>query len=88
MAVLGPRGAVNILYRDEIAAAEDADAKREQLMDEFREEFAHPYGPAKRGYLDDVIDPAETRSRLIDDLEVLERKRKDGPPKDHGNIPL
>jgi acetyl-CoA/propionyl-CoA carboxylase carboxyl transferase subunit len=57
-------------------------------MDEFREEFANPYGPAKRGYIDDVIEPAATRSRLIDDLAMLERKRGDTPPKDHGNIPL
>src|SRR6056297_1640396 len=88
MAVLGPRGAVNILYRQEIADADDPDAKRQELMDEFREEFAHPYGPAKRGYLDDVIEPQDTRSRLIDDLDLLERKREDTPPKDHGNIPL
>jgi acetyl-CoA/propionyl-CoA carboxylase carboxyl transferase subunit len=88
MAVLGPRGAVNILFRKEIAEADDPDARRQELMDEFREEFAHPYGPAKRGYLDDVIEPADTRSRLIDDLELLERKRTDSPPKDHGNIPL
>ncbi|MFB6084146.1 MAG: acyl-CoA carboxylase subunit beta [Halorientalis sp.] len=88
MAVLGPRGAVNILYREEIANADDPDAKRQELMDEFREEFAHPYGPAKRGYIDDVIEPQNTRKRLIDDLELLERKREDTPPKDHGNIPL
>jgi acetyl-CoA/propionyl-CoA carboxylase carboxyl transferase subunit len=88
MAVLGPRGAVNILYRDELQAAEDTDARRQELMDEFREEFAHPYGPARRGYLDDVIEPKDTRKRLIRDLDVLERKREDSPPKDHGNIPL
>jgi len=88
MAVLGPRGAVNILHRNEIAEADDPDARREELMDEFREEFAHPYGPAKRGYLDDVIEPKDTRSRLIDDLDLLERKREESPPKDHGNIPL
>jgi len=88
MAVLGPRGAVNILYRKEIAQADDPDAKRQELMDEFREEFAHPYGPAKRGYLDDVIEPKDTRKRLIQDLDLLQRKREDSPPKDHGNIPL
>ncbi|WP_136715249.1 acyl-CoA carboxylase subunit beta [Halorientalis salina] len=88
MAVLGPRGAVNILYRKELAKADDPDARRQELMDEFREEFAHPYGPAKRGYLDDVIEPQDTRKRLIDDLDLLERKREDTPPKDHGNIPL
>ncbi|WP_324662129.1 acyl-CoA carboxylase subunit beta [Haloarcula sediminis] len=88
MAVLGPRGAVNILYRNEIAEADDPDARRQELMDDFREEFAHPYGPAKRGYLDDVIEPKDTRKRLIDDLDMLQRKREDSPPKDHGNIPL
>jgi acetyl-CoA/propionyl-CoA carboxylase carboxyl transferase subunit len=88
MAVLGPRGAVNILYRNEIAEAEDSDAKREELMEEFREEFAHPYGPARRGYIDDVIEPQTTRKRLVKDLELLSRKRTDSPPKDHGNIPL
>jgi acetyl-CoA/propionyl-CoA carboxylase carboxyl transferase subunit len=88
MAVLGPRGAVNILYRDELKEADDTDARRQELMDEFREEFAHPYGPAERGYLDDVIEPKDTRKRLISDLELLERKREESPPKDHGNIPL
>ena len=88
MAVLGPRGAVNILYRKELQQADDTDARRQELMDEFREEFAHPYGPATRGYLDDVIEPKDTRKRLIRDLEMLERKREESPPKDHGNIPL
>ncbi|MFB6141232.1 MAG: acyl-CoA carboxylase subunit beta [Halosimplex sp.] len=88
MAVLGPRGAVNILYRKELQQAEDTDARRQELMDEFRKEFAHPYGPARRGYLDDVIEPKDTRKRLISDLEMLDRKREDSPPKDHGNIPL
>ena len=88
MAVLGPRGAVNILYRKELQQAENTDERRQELMDEFREEFAHPYGPARRGYLDDVIEPKDTRKRLIRDLEMLERKREDSPPKDHGNIPL
>ncbi|MDT3435357.1 acyl-CoA carboxylase subunit beta [Haloarcula sp. 1CSR25-25] len=88
MAVLGPRGAVNILYRKDIANADDPDARRQELMDEFRDEFANPYGPAKRGYLDDVIEPKDTRKRLIQDLDLLQRKREDTPPKDHGNIPL
>jgi len=88
MAVMGPRGAVNILYSDEIASADDPDARRQELVDQFREEFAHPYGPAKRGFIDDVIEPKNTRARLIRDLDMLERKRKDSPPKDHGNVPL
>ena len=88
MAVLGPRGAVNILYRRELAAADDTDAKREELMEDFRDEFANPYKPAERGYIDDVIEPQNTRARLIDDLALLDRKRVNNPPKDHGNIPL
>jgi acetyl-CoA/propionyl-CoA carboxylase carboxyl transferase subunit len=88
MAVLGPRGAVNILYRKELQTAENTERRREQLMEEYREEFANPYKPAKRGYIDDVIRPEETRRRLVDDLELLERKREESPPKDHGNIPL
>jgi acetyl-CoA/propionyl-CoA carboxylase carboxyl transferase subunit len=87
-AVLGPRGAVNILYSDEIEAADDPEATRQALMDEYREEFANPYSAAERGYVDDVIEPSETRRRLIRDLAVLGRKRTDSPPKDHGNIQL
>ncbi len=88
MAVLGPRGAVNILYRDELNQAANTERRRQELMDEFTDEFANPYKPAKRGYIDDVIDPKATRRRLIDDLDLLDRKRIDSPPKDHGNIPL
>ena len=87
-AVLGPRGAVNILYSDEIENADDPEATRQALMDEFREEFANPYSAAERGYVDDVIEPNETRKRLILDLDVLDRKRTEGPSKDHGNIQL
>jgi len=88
MAVLGPRGAVNILYRRELQEAEDTEARREELMDEYRDQFANPYKPAQRGYVDDVIEPATTRRRLNRDLDLLERKRGATPPKDHGNIPL
>jgi acetyl-CoA/propionyl-CoA carboxylase carboxyl transferase subunit len=88
MAVLGPRGAVNILHREDIASADDPEARRQELMNEYRAEFANPYGPAKRGHVDDVIDPAETRSRLLDDLELLERKRVESIEKTHGNVPL
>jgi len=88
MAVLGPRGAVNILYRSELQEAEDTEACRQELMDEYREEFANPYKPAQRGYIDDVIEPETTRQRLNDDLDLLQRKRPDTPAKDHGNIPL
>jgi len=88
MAVLGPRGAVNILYRRELEDADDTEARRQELIEQYREEFANPYKPAKRGYIDDVIEPTETRRRLVDDLDLLSRKRTESPPKDHGNIPL
>jgi acetyl-CoA/propionyl-CoA carboxylase carboxyl transferase subunit len=88
VAVMGPRGAVNILYDDELAAADDPDALREELIDEYREEFANPYTVADRGYVDDVIEPKHTRRQLAADLEMLASKREDPPDKKHGNIPL
>jgi acetyl-CoA/propionyl-CoA carboxylase carboxyl transferase subunit len=88
IAVMGPRGAVNVLYDDEIEAADDPDAERERRIDEYREQFANPYTAADRGFVDDVIEPADTRPRLIDDLEMLKSKRKSNPDKKHGNIPL
>ncbi len=88
LAVMGPDGAVKILYRREIANADDPDAKRDELVDAFREEFAHPYKAAARGYIDDVILPEDTRPKLIDALETLQDKRVDRPSRKHGNIPL
>jgi propionyl-CoA carboxylase beta chain len=88
IAVMGPKGAVEILFRREIAAAEDPAAATEEMMADFREKFAHPYVAAARGYLDDVIDPRETRPRLISALEMLRNKRDENPMKKHGNIPL
>ena len=88
IAVMGPKGAVEILYRREIAEADDPEARTAELEAEFREKFAHPYLAAERGYLDDVIDPRETRARLISGLEMLANKRDRNPPKKHGNIPL
>jgi len=88
IAVMGPEGAVNIVFRKEIAAAEDPEAKREQLVTEYRQKFAHPYVAAGRGYIDDVIEPHETRPRLIEALEMQQNKRDSNPPKKHGNIPL
>ncbi|WP_331456989.1 carboxyl transferase domain-containing protein, partial [Haloferax profundi] len=88
IAVMGPQGAVNILYRDELAAADDPDARRDELIEEYREEFANPYTAADRGFVDDVIEPGETRKRLIADLRMLKSKRKSQPDKKHGNIPL
>jgi len=88
IAVMGPKGAVNILYDDELDAAEDTEARREELIEEYREEFANPYTAADRGFVDDVLEPPETRPRLIDDLEMLSSKRDEQPDKKHGNIPL
>jgi len=88
IAVMGPDGAVNIILRKEIAEAEDPEAERERLTQEYRKQFAHPYIAAARGYIDDVIEPQETRPRLISALEMLQNKRQSNPPKKHGNIPL
>jgi acetyl-CoA/propionyl-CoA carboxylase carboxyl transferase subunit len=88
IAVMGPQGAVNILYDDELEEADDPEARRQELIDEYRDEFANPYTVADLGYVDDVIEPPETRPRLIDDLEMLSSKRDEQPDKKHGNIPL
>jgi propionyl-CoA carboxylase beta chain len=88
IAVMGPKGAVEILFRREIAAAKDPKAATEERMADYREKFAHPYIAAGRGYLDDVIDPRDTRPRLISALEMLRNKRDENPIKKHGNIPL
>ncbi|MFB6165990.1 MAG: acyl-CoA carboxylase subunit beta [Haloarculaceae archaeon] len=88
IAVMGPKGAVNVLYDDELADAEDVEARRQQLIDEYRDAFANPYIAAERGFVDDVLEPQETRARLISDLEMVRSKRKDHPDRKHGNIPL
>jgi acetyl-CoA carboxylase carboxyltransferase component len=88
IAVMGPEGAINILYRREIASAGDSAALRAQLVQEYRDKFANPFVAAARGYIDDVIEPRETRPRLINALEMLRTKRDENPPKKHGNIPL
>ena len=88
IAVMGPTGAVEILFRREIAAANDPRDATDKKIDEYREKFAHPYIAAGRGYVDDIIDPRDTRPRLIDALETLRTKRDRNPPKKHGNIPL
>nr|WP_276246860.1 MULTISPECIES: acyl-CoA carboxylase subunit beta [unclassified Haladaptatus] len=88
LAVMGPQGAVNILYRKELADADDVEEKRQQLIDEYRDAFANPYEAAEKGYVDDVIEPQETRPRLIQDLKMLRTKRKSQPDRKHGNIPL
>jgi len=88
IAVMGPEGAVKIIFRKEIAAADDPEARKQELVDAYRREFAHPYIAASRGYIDDVIEPRETRPRLINALQMLANKRDINPPKKHGNIPL
>jgi propionyl-CoA carboxylase beta chain len=88
IAVMGPEGAVNVVFRKEVAEADDPEAKRQELVEEYREEFANPYVAAARGYIDDVIEPAETRPRIIEALKMLQNKRDTNPPKKHGNIPL
>jgi propionyl-CoA carboxylase beta chain len=85
---MGPDGAVNIVFRKEINAAEDPEAERDLLGQEYREQIAHPYVAAARGYIDDIIEPRETRPRLIEALETLQNKRDRNPAKKHGNIPL
>jgi propionyl-CoA carboxylase beta chain len=88
IAVMGAEGAVNIIFKDAIASAEDPVAERTRLVAEYEREFANPYIAAARGYLDDVIRPSETRPRLIAALEMLSNKRDVNPRKKHGNIPL
>jgi propionyl-CoA carboxylase beta chain len=88
IAVMGPEGAVNILYKRELDAAGDPAALRAQKVAEFRDKFANPYVAASRGFIDEVIRPRQTRARLIAALSKLETKRDRNPPKKHGNIPL
>ncbi|NIP67207.1 methylmalonyl-CoA carboxyltransferase [Candidatus Bathyarchaeota archaeon] len=88
IAVMGPQGAINIIFRREIAKAEKPEEKREELIADYRKKFANPYVAAEKGYLDGIIEPAETRPKLISALEMLLTKRESRPPKKHGNIPL
>jgi propionyl-CoA carboxylase beta chain len=88
IAVMGPEGAVNILYKRELDAAADPVKARAEKVAEFREKFANPYTAAERGFVDEVIQPRETRRKLITALRNLENKRDRNPPKKHGNIPL
>ena len=88
IAVMGPEGAVNIIFRKELAAAKNPEKKRAELVEEYRGKFANPYIAASRGYIDDVIEPSTTRARLINALEMLSNKREKNPGKKHGNIPL
>jgi propionyl-CoA carboxylase beta chain len=88
IAVMGPKGAVEILFKKEIAESGDPAAAMEAKVAEYTDKFANPYVAASRGFVDDIIDPRDTRPRLIDALETLHGKRDRNPPKKHGNIPL
>lgn len=88
IAVMGPEGAVNILYRRELAASDDPDRFRAERVEEFRTRFANPYRAAERGWIDEVIEPRQTRSKLISALEMLDTKSESTPRRKHGNIPL
>ncbi len=88
IAVMGPEGAVNIVFKKEIEKAEDPELRREELIAEYQRKFSNPYVAAERGFVDDVIEPAETRPRLVKALRMLSTKRESVPPRKHGNIPL
>jgi len=91
IAVMGPEGAVDVIFRKELAAIEDPEErekKRQEFIDEYRKKYANPYRAAERGYIDDVIDPAETRPKIYLALQMLRSKREKRPPKKHGNMPV
>ena len=88
LAVMGASGAVEIVYRRDLQAAEDTDARRAELIDEYTERYVNPYLAAERGFVDDVIDPAETRRVIVRAIDVLRSKREDLPKRKHGNVPL
>jgi propionyl-CoA carboxylase beta chain len=88
IAVMGPQGAINIIFRQELAEAADPEARRQELVEDYKRRFASPYVAASRGFLDDVIEPRDTRRRLIDSLRTLRGKRVTPPSRKHGNIPL
>jgi propionyl-CoA carboxylase beta chain len=88
IAVMGAKGAVEIIFKKEIAEASDPAKREEELIEEYRQRFANPFAAAERGYIDDVIDPSETRLRLIRSLQILRTKKVENPWRKHGNIPL
>ena len=85
---MGPEGAVNIIFRNELKEAKDPDARRKELVADYNKKFANPYVASELGYLDDVIEPMDTRPKLIAALHFLRNKRQELPPKKHGNLPL
>ena len=88
LAVMGPNGAVEIVYRRELAEAADPASRRAELIDDYTERYANPYIAAERGYVDDVISPADTRAVICRSLEILSTKREELPRRKHGNVPL
>ncbi|NLJ40581.1 MAG: methylmalonyl-CoA carboxyltransferase, partial [Clostridiales bacterium] len=88
IAVMGPEGAANIIFRKEIESSQDPVSTREEMIEDYRSKFANPYVAASRGYIDDVIEPKTTRQRIAAALEILESKRENRPPKKHGNFPV
>ena len=88
IAVMGPEGAVNIIYRRELANASNVEKQRQEKVEEFAEKFANPYIAAEHGFIDEIIEPRFTRQKLITALRMLDSKRDSNPPKKHGNIPL
>ena len=88
IAVMGPEGAVEIIYRRELKEADDPAARKKELAEAYRKTFANPYIAASRGFIDDIIEPRNTRARLINAMQVFQNKRDENPPKKHGNIPL
>jgi acetyl-CoA carboxylase carboxyltransferase component len=88
VAVMGPEGAVNIVFRKELEEADDPDSKRAELIEDYRTRFANPYSAAERGYVDEVIEPRRTRPVLCDALATALTKREPRPRRKHGNIPL
>jgi propionyl-CoA carboxylase beta chain len=88
IAVMGAEGAVNVIHRRQIEGADDPQAMRAELIDDYQEKFSTPYIAAERGYVDDVIEPQETRKRLVQSLEMLRSKRETIPQRKHGNIAL
>jgi len=88
IAVMGADGAVNIICRSQIKKADDPETERRRLIEDYRDKFSNPYKAAEHGYIDEVIDPADTRPKIIQALRMLSNKRDTNPPKKHGNIPL
>ena len=85
---MGPEGAVNIVFRRELDSSDDPEARRAELIEDYRDQFANPYAAAERGYLDEVIEPRRTRRVLVDALETALTKQEPRPRRKHGNIPL